>query len=462
MQNFQKKYLSFILSFFFWGFFLAFPFLTSFANPREEEWTVEITEEELLLKKQQEEKVKEEEREQEEKIKKMKKTVELNTLFFGDIFLGRAVDRWSQKSPEKYAYPFSALNTFEKENYHAWIANLECPVTKEQASFAVQQKHLKFSCKPEYLPELQKWFEVVSLANNHTMNMNEVDGFTQTKDFLTEQGIQFFGHYDNAVKDDICEIVTFEGEEKLKEGSTENILRQYAGDIEERKKEFFADPNHIYSFGEVAQKISGDFSGILEYTRKRKISVAMCGFHSVFKLPKAEEIAVISEYSKYFPTVVMPHQGLEYRITNDSYQKKFFRQMVDAGADAVIGAHPHVVENTEVYKGKLIAYSLGNFIFDQQFSWDVQHAIGINLTFGFDVDENFQQYVRIAEQCRVFKDTCLQIAQDEQLQKPVFKIQYDIVGVDLSQKKTKKANEKDFEKLKKRAHWEKTRDQLQE
>src|SRR5688500_5473438 len=52
--------------------------------------------------------------------------------------------------------------------------------------------------------------------------------------------------------------------------------------------------------------------------------------------------------------------------------------MIDAGADAVIGTHAHWVQGMEFYRGKLIAYGLGNFIFDQGF--DRETTQGMTLT----------------------------------------------------------------------------------
>jgi poly-gamma-glutamate synthesis protein (capsule biosynthesis protein) len=63
--------------------------------------------------------------------------------------------------------------------------------------------------------------------------------------------------------------------------------------------------------------------------------------------------------------VVIPvmHWGWEEPIAN-ARQRKLARLMIDAGADAVIGGHPHQLQDTEQYKGKPIFYSLGNFVFE--------------------------------------------------------------------------------------------------
>jgi poly-gamma-glutamate synthesis protein (capsule biosynthesis protein) len=57
------------------------------------------------------------------------------------------------------------------------------------------------------------------------------------------------------------------------------------------------------------------------------------------------------------------HWGWEYEPANDR-QKQLARLMIDAGADLVVGGHPHVTQGAEYYQGKLIVYSLGNFVFD--------------------------------------------------------------------------------------------------
>jgi poly-gamma-glutamate synthesis protein (capsule biosynthesis protein) len=62
------------------------------------------------------------------------------------------------------------------------------------------------------------------------------------------------------------------------------------------------------------------------------------------------------------------HFGEEYAPEPNEYQKIVAKLAIDSGADLVIGAHPHVIQPLEQYKGKYIMYSLGNFIFDQNFS----------------------------------------------------------------------------------------------
>lgn len=61
--------------------------------------------------------------------------------------------------------------------------------------------------------------------------------------------------------------------------------------------------------------------------------------------------------------VVFPHWGIDMGYEPTRYQRQWARKLIDAGADAVVGAHSHIVHPQEIYQGKLIAYSLGNFVF---------------------------------------------------------------------------------------------------
>ncbi len=63
--------------------------------------------------------------------------------------------------------------------------------------------------------------------------------------------------------------------------------------------------------------------------------------------------------------IVLLHSGYENRPEPNDIQRRAARAAIDAGAALVVGAHPHVLQATETYNGGLIAYSLGNFIFDE-------------------------------------------------------------------------------------------------
>ncbi len=269
-------------------------------------------------------------------------TTTLRLLFTGDIMLDRHIDELTQKDNQKiikekinrnlYSYPFQGLDTLQKENYDAWIGNLECPVTEEQSTKFQKSEWLKFSCKKEYLPELAKYFDIVSLANNHMDNMGGESGLIETRKHLDEAGIKYFGHYDNGKSEEICKVVNIENKVE-----TKNLRNPLISVIQ--------------------------------------VPVAFCGFHGVYKLPTDKELEIIKQYSDKYITIVMPHQGVEYVPKANTYQRKIYRKMIDNGADLVVGAHPHVIQDDEVYKGRHIYYSLGNFIFDQSWSKTREHMV---------------------------------------------------------------------------------------
>jgi len=79
--------------------------------------------------------------------------------------------------------------------------------------------------------------------------------------------------------------------------------------------------------------------------------------------------------------IVYPHWGLEYHSHPNPDQIRVAHALIDAGADMLIATHPHWVQGAEIYKGHLIAYSLGNFVFDQTWSTETQEGAALSLTF---------------------------------------------------------------------------------
>lgn len=79
---------------------------------------------------------------------------------------------------------------------------MECPITDKKVPYQTQVDALIFSCSPDYLSAAKNWFNVFTLANNHTDNTG-TDGFADTRNNLAAAGLQFFGHYDIA-KRRIC------------------------------------------------------------------------------------------------------------------------------------------------------------------------------------------------------------------------------------------------------------------
>ena len=344
-------------------------------------------------------------------------SVKANTLFMGDVFWGRYINDWSMASSLKTNYPFSRLNEFNKDSYNAWIANLECPTVAGFTQTSIQEDTtLSFNCSPDYLPEAAKWFNIVSLANNHTDNRGAA-GFTETKQQLDKNGIQYFGHYDPVVTEDSCEVV--------------------------------------------ALPVTVSYDD--KTTKDQKLPIALCGYNGVFKIPPAASIDEIKKYSELMPVIVMPHMGAEYKAGPDSIRTTTYRAMIDAGADMVIGNHPHWVQSTEAYKGKLIVYSMGNFIFDQQANKEVTRSAMINVVMNTTNAKTDQlaSWLELGDACAAFKDDCLAKARSGDLAKLPMEIKYGVVGSSNANKQTKPATEAETAEILTRLNWTQTMSQLQ-
>jgi poly-gamma-glutamate synthesis protein (capsule biosynthesis protein) len=111
--------------------------------------------------------------------------------------------------------------------------------------------------------------------------------------------------------------------------------------------------------------------------------VALIGFNQFLGVDSVA--GTVAEIARLRGTVdhviVFAHWGDEYVPANE-FQKFAAHAFVDAGADAVIGAHPHVVQEHETYKGALIYYSLGNFIFDQYWEESVRRGMVLEASIG--------------------------------------------------------------------------------
>jgi len=131
----------------------------------------------------------------------------------------------------------------------------------------------------------------------------------------------------------------------------------------------------ISSFGDPFNR-TGRLTTVLPVPGQPNKQVCLIGYMQLFA---PATTTVVDEIQRARPmcwrVVVFAHWGVEYSHDVTQAQRAAAHQFVDAGADLVVGAHPHVVEPIEVYQGHLIAYSLGNFMFDQNFSWDVEHGL---------------------------------------------------------------------------------------
>lgn len=345
--------------------------------------------------------------------------LETRMLFAGDIYWGRRMNDWSQQSNLKEAYPFHRLHELQPEIYDAWIANLECPAVPgihQEIGFVPEL--WEFNCDVKYLPEAAKWLDIVSLANNHTANQEREKGQTATREQLDKHGIQHFGGFNPHKEEDVCDVVSLP----------------------------------------VRVRLDGQ-------QQDAKLPVAMCGYHGVYYTITDAAIERMQEYAKYMPVVAHPHMGAEYQATIDDVRRELYRKMIDNGADAVIGNHSHWVQPVEAYKGKLIAYSLGNFIFDQQFSNEVMRSAAIDLTLTLKENavsnETLNAWLKIGEQCEKWQDDCLDQAKKQKLERLPLNFSYHPVGIDTSNQITSRADQRLYDEILQRLEWEEVVPQLQ-
>jgi poly-gamma-glutamate synthesis protein (capsule biosynthesis protein) len=339
-----------------------------------------------------------------------------NTLFFGTTFWGRYTNDWSMKSPLKERYPFARLTEFNREEYDAWISGLECPsVPDYNPSSAEQEATLQFNCLPSYLPEAAKWINIMSLATNHTDGRG-AEGFSQTQKQLQKVGIQYIGHYDYKNEDDICEVVSL--------------------------------PTKIT----YDNKTSGAGA----------IPIALCGYQWVYGIPPASALQVMKKYSELMPVIAMPHGGAEYQAAPDQIKTNLYRAMIDNGADMVIADHPHWVQTTESYKGHLIVYSMGNFMFDQQGNAEVTRSAAVRVFFSTNTvsPEELTSWLQIGQNCKTYHDDCLDQAKAANLHKLPFTYQFDAIATDDSGKQTHRASAETEAQILKRLRWNETMQKL--
>lgn len=340
-----------------------------------------------------------------------------NLMFTGNIFVSRYINDWSMVSPLKYAYPFSRLNEFNRDSYNAWIAGLECPMKSNfQQTSAEEDETLSFNCSPNYLPELKKWFNIVTLANNHTDNQG-AEGFDETRHNLDSANIQYFGHYDPRIIEDVCDVVSM------------------PVDV------FYDDRSK----------------------KKGNIPVAMCGWNGVFRIPPNDSAEIMQKFANFMPVIAMPHMGKEYVDSPDGIKTKFYHDLIDNGADMVLGDHPHWVQPSESYKGHLIVYSMGNFMFDQQFSTEVTRSAAIRAVIDNDSNDKalIQKWLDIGDTCATFKDSCLQKAIDQNLDKLKLTYKFAVIGSDDSGKITHPASQTLQNSILQRLNWSNTMSKLE-
>lgn len=203
----------------------------------------------------------------------------------------------------------------------AVIGNLEGPFT-DQPSVATNE-HLIFTFDPSHAIGLrQAGFTDLSLANNHTLNFGAT-GLASTRTTLETQGLRYFG-----------------------------------------------DPSNQTTYSRTV--------------RTNDRSLTFVGYHGLVSGLDRILAEVRAAKETGATVIVMAHWGNEYKDTASSKQVQDAHALIEAGADIIIGAHPHVIQPIEIYHNKLIIYSLGNFLFDQYFSPETVRGLVLHLALNQD------------------------------------------------------------------------------
>lgn len=309
----------------------------------------------------------------------MPQTVAGRYLLNGTVTWARAVE---QQAHGDFSQPFSLLDSFDRDQYDAWSTDFECPITDNVVPYQTQVNSLVFNCRPEFLPAATKYFTIFDLANNHTGDQGGEKGLAETRQHLEAAGVQYFGTFDPADTQNVCEILML--------------------------------PVRLQKPDKTEQKSA--------------LPVAFCGWH-YFNRPEVRpgELEVMDEYAKLMPVFAFVEMGPEYHAQALSSQIELAHRIIDRGPEFLIANNPHWVENSEAYKGKLIIYSTGNFIFDQLDS-ETNRSASIDVRLSVPYDNNIAKWIALAPTCAKFHDDCLNQAARQGLTKIALQLDYGIIA----------------------------------
>ncbi len=246
------------------------------------------------------------------------KTPSGSMLFVGDVMLARHVETLMRGNG--IYYPFKGIRDLLAE-YTRVVGNFEGSIQKVHTQ--TPDLTFQFSAMSEVAVALARsGFTDMTLANNHSYDYGR-EAYAHTRTVLTDAGITVGGNPLSVSDDD--------------------VLYNTIGDVR----------------------------------------VAIIPMHATVQVPALADVqGILSRASKQSDIqIVSIHWGEEYALDATDLQRTFAHALIDAGADAIIGHHPHVVETIEEYRGAPIFYSLGNFIFDQYWDTNVQEGLTVGVSF---------------------------------------------------------------------------------
>ncbi|MDO8601361.1 MAG: CapA family protein [bacterium] len=262
------------------------------------------------------------------------KPEEISLILTGDIMLDRRVDLM-MKAKNDYTFPFQKI-AGELKEADITFGNLENPISdKGQKVGSIYS----FRANPKSIEGLSfAGFDVLSLANNHAFDYGK-SALEDTLLRLKTAGIDYVG-------------AGFNGKE---------------------------------AFSPIIKEINGTKIGFLAYTDLGSVYWTATESSSGLALINLEYFENIKQDIKKAKSqvdilIVSLHSGEEYIQEPGQAQINFAKSAIDEGADIVVGHHPHIVQRNEIYNGKYIFYSLGNFVFDQNFSPETSQGQIVKVT----------------------------------------------------------------------------------
>ena len=232
-----------------------------------------------------------------------------------------------------FAYPF-ASTTDMLSGADLAFANLESPITPGER---VVNGAMSFRTDPEFVPFLAaSGIDIVSLANNHSPNFG-AQGLRDTFRFLNDAHVLHTGA-----------------------GTTSTAYAPIVKNVGGVRVAFVAmNDTDVIPPEYCASDLRVGTACVDQLRIRETVSAAR----------KISDIVIFSM-----------HAGTEYIHAPNERQVRYAHAAIDAGADLVIGHHPHVVQSAEIYKDRRIYYSLGNFIFDQNWSRDTRLGLVVTAT----------------------------------------------------------------------------------
>ena len=253
----------------------------------------------------------------------------IKMMFVGDIMLDDLPGRYIKAGKD----PFINFAPLFKQS-DVVIGNLECVVG---TTGKAEDKNFVLRANPRVLPVVKKYFNAVSLANNHTGDYGP-QALSKMIDLLDGAGIKYFGAGKNIRSAHEPIIFEFHGKRIAVLGYDIFLPRSFEA-LEDRPGTAWGEADYIVA-----------------------------------------DIRKAKEFHKADIVITYPHWGWEGDKVASANQVQLAHLMIDSGADAVVGGHPHVTQNIETYQGKPIFYSLGNFVFDSFNTVDTTTGWALEMT----------------------------------------------------------------------------------